>query len=86
MQFYLRQNIGVDQPVIDGVVQCIQLVGDFDIEHAEQYFFVGVIEVSDYHMGFLSGIWIPKGNLELLGNHPVFGFQMGIRKNKIVVF
>ncbi len=41
------------------------------------------IHMPDYHMGFLSGIWIPKGNLELLGNHPVFGFQMGIRKNKM---
>jgi len=30
---------------------------------------------------FLGGIWIPTGNLTLLGNHPSFGFQLGARNN-----
>ncbi|HEV8507954.1 MAG TPA: hypothetical protein VGQ53_21270 [Chitinophagaceae bacterium] len=30
---------------------------------------------------FLGGIWIPIGDLSLLGNHPSFGFQFGARDN-----
>jgi len=30
---------------------------------------------------FLGGIWIPMGDLSLLGNHPSFGFQFGARDN-----
>jgi hypothetical protein len=30
---------------------------------------------------FLGGIWIPMGDLALLGNHPSFGFQLGARDN-----
>ena len=31
---------------------------------------------------FLAGIWIPMGDLVLLGNHPSFGFQIGARDNR----
>ena len=31
---------------------------------------------------FLAGIWIPMGDLTLLGNHPSFGFQLGARDNR----
>ena len=37
----------------------------------------------DFHISVLSGIWIPTGNLTLLGNHPILGFQMGMRKKKM---
>ena len=30
---------------------------------------------------FLGGIWIPMSDLSLLGNHPSFGFQFGVRDN-----
>jgi len=30
---------------------------------------------------FLGGIWIPMGDLALLGNHPSLGFQLGARNN-----
>lgn len=30
---------------------------------------------------FLAGIWIPMGDLTLLGDHPSFGFQLGARDN-----
>jgi hypothetical protein len=30
---------------------------------------------------FLAGIWIPMGDLRLLGDHPSFGFQLGARDN-----
>jgi hypothetical protein len=30
---------------------------------------------------FLAGIWIPMGDLTLLGNHPSLGFQFGARDN-----
>ena len=30
---------------------------------------------------FLAGIWIPMGDLTLLGDHPSFGFQFGARDN-----
>ena len=31
---------------------------------------------------FLGGVWIPMGDLSLLGNHPSFGFQFGARDNR----
>ena len=33
------------------------------------------------NFAFLAGIWIPMGDLSLLGNHPSLGFQFGARDN-----
>jgi hypothetical protein len=34
-------------------------------------------ERSDFNVGIITGIWIPTGKIEILGNHPQFGFFMG---------
>ena len=41
------------------------------------------IHKPDFLISALTGIWIPTGNLALLGNHPMIGFQMGMRKSKM---
>jgi hypothetical protein len=35
------------------------------------------------HAGIITGIWVPTGNASLLGIHPVFGIQGGIRYKKM---
>jgi hypothetical protein len=37
----------------------------------------------DFHINLYSGIWIPFDNASLLGNHPLIGFQAGIRSQKM---
>jgi len=38
----------------------------------------------DVHFGFYTGIWIPFDNASLLGNHPLIGFQIGLRSQKMI--
>ncbi len=37
----------------------------------------------EYHMSALVGIWMPIGNMSLLGNHANFGYQLGLRVEKM---
>jgi hypothetical protein len=49
-------------------------------------YFSAVDEYLNYqemHMSWLTGIWIPTGDIEVLGNHPDMGFQIGYKKNKM---
>jgi hypothetical protein len=39
----------------------------------------GVDRYSSEHFGFLAGMWIPTGDLRVLGNHPSVGLQWGLR-------
>lgn len=41
------------------------------------------VDMSEFHMSLVSGIWIPTGDLKILGNHPQFGFQMGAKHKKM---
>lgn len=38
---------------------------------------------ADANINIFTGAWIPYGNAALLGNHPVFGFQVGAHTQKI---
>lgn len=37
----------------------------------------------EFHMGWITGVWIPTGALSKLGAHPELGFQMGYKKKKM---
>jgi len=39
----------------------------------------------ELNIGLQSGIWVPFGNMSLVGNHPAFGFFVGYKKRKIMV-
>lgn len=39
--------------------------------------------MGEFHMAWITGIWIPNGALKVLGNHPELGFQMGAKQNKM---
>jgi hypothetical protein len=41
------------------------------------------LNYQEMHMSWLTGIWIPTGDIEVLGNHPDMGFQIGYKKNKM---
>lgn len=39
--------------------------------------------MSEFHMSWVTGIWIPTGKLKKLGSHPELGFQMGAKHKKM---
>jgi len=39
---------------------------------------------ADFNFAFYSGIWIPRGDNEILGNHPVLGMVIGGAKSKLL--
>ncbi len=43
------------------------------------------MQKSSKHTAGYAGIWIPTGNLSILGNHPYLGFQLGMKVQKLVV-
>lgn len=45
---------------------------------AEKY-----LNMSEFHMAWITGVWIPTGNLKKLGSHPELGFQMGAKHKKM---
>ena len=36
-----------------------------------------------FHNDWMIGVWIPHGNLDLLGTHPFFGYRLGMKYQKI---
>jgi len=38
----------------------------------------------EVHIGFYTGMWIPFENAAWLGNHPLIGFQIGLRSRKMI--
>jgi hypothetical protein len=36
----------------------------------------------EMHLSLIAGIWIPTGDIKILGNHPDVGFQVGSKRNK----
>ena len=43
----------------------------------------GYINLSEFHMSWITGIWIPTGKLTKIGAHPELGFQMGSKQKKM---
>ncbi len=41
-------------------------------------------KISGFQLALTSGIWVPKGKLSTLGNHPYLGFTIGGRSNKLM--
>lgn len=41
------------------------------------------LSIPEFHMSWITGIWIPTGNLKKLGSHPELGFQMGVKNKKM---
>ena len=37
----------------------------------------------NFHNAWMLGVWIPQGNLELLGVHPFFGYRAGVKYKKL---
>jgi len=37
------------------------------------------LKMPEFHMSWITGIWIPTGNLAIIGLHPEIGFQMGAK-------
>jgi hypothetical protein len=40
------------------------------------------INKHERHFSIYSGVWIPNGNLSVVGNHPIIGFQGGMKNKK----
>jgi len=38
-----------------------------------------------FHNDWMLGIWIPQGNLDILGVHPFFGYRAGIKYKKLII-
>ena len=38
-----------------------------------------------FHNKWMLGVWIPQGNLALLGEHPFFGYGLGMKYKKMTV-
>jgi hypothetical protein len=41
------------------------------------------LALPDFNLSWITGLWIPTGQIEVLGPHPDIGFQMGIKKRKM---
>ena len=41
-------------------------------------------KISGFQIALTGGIWVPQGNLSLIGNHPYLGFTIGGRTNKLM--
>ena len=41
------------------------------------------LDLPEYHMSWITGMWIPTGKLNKLGIHPELGFQMGVKYKKM---
>jgi hypothetical protein len=37
----------------------------------------------EWHMSWLTGVWVPTGDLRKLGTHPELGFQIGMKQKKM---
>jgi hypothetical protein len=40
------------------------------------------VNIPEGHFSVYSGVWIPNGNLSIIGNHPIIGFQGGVKNKK----
>jgi len=72
--------------LIDPVTE-IQTDSSYSNTYLHHYYFNEVNKYAkqpDFHLALFSGIWMPYGNAALLGNHPVIGFQAGVRKQKMI--
>ncbi|RZL41053.1 MAG: hypothetical protein EOP00_25565 [Pedobacter sp.] len=43
------------------------------------------IHLPEGHFAMYTGMWLPSGNLSIVGNHPLFGFQIGVKKKKTLI-
>lgn len=43
------------------------------------------INVPEGHFSIYSGMWIPIGNISIVGNHTIFGFQGGLKSKRILI-
>lgn len=41
------------------------------------------VNMSEFHMSYIVGVWIPNGELKKVGVHPELGFQMGVKHKKM---
>jgi len=42
-----------------------------------------LLRVPEYHYSWITGMWIPTGELKELGIHPELGFQVGVKHKKM---
>lgn len=65
-----------------------QLEGtDFDgtiLQKAWEQYSEQFTGISGVNIALISGLWVPQGNLALLGNHPYIGCTPGYRKNRLM--
>ena len=53
------------------------LVREYD-EVVERY-----VNMPEFHISWITGVWIPTGQLRKLGTHPELGFQAGVKHKKM---
>ncbi|MDD3738475.1 MAG: hypothetical protein PHP31_04200 [Lentimicrobiaceae bacterium] len=41
------------------------------------------VNMAEFHLSWITGVWIPTGKLKKLGLHPEIGFQMGAKHKKM---
>lgn len=41
------------------------------------------LNMNEFHMSWITGVWIPTGNIKKLGTHPELGFQFGSKNKKM---
>lgn len=41
------------------------------------------LKKGEFHMAWITGVWLPTGDLTTLGAHPELGFQMGAKRGKM---
>jgi hypothetical protein len=43
------------------------------------------INLPEGHFSIYSGVWIPNGNISVVGNHPIIGFQGGLKSRRVLI-
>ena len=41
------------------------------------------VKMSEFHISWITGVWIPTGQLKKIGTHPELGFQIGAKQKKM---
>jgi len=61
------------------------ILTDSKLKHAYDLEVNRFIYIPEGHFSVYTGSWMPIGNVNILGNHPIFGMQGGIKSKNILV-
>ncbi len=64
----------------------LQKDNNYDNTNLKNYYMNEVnklINIAEFQWALFGGIWIPFENLEIIGNHPIIGFDIGVKHRKM---